>query len=418
MLQLASFYNTPFLQSVLFFPGDEGVGTIDVSVSVEPTELATLPGIASAYVIAIEEFPLDAMRSPSGDALKDVSHPQSRWLYLSEIERVLSVKPEVLGYEEGSIDEGPGMTMRLHFARVDRDRNGWIEGEESGGGLASADKDGDDRVTLGELAEFVGIFETGRSEAAEEVSVFLQTRVDEDGDLTRLLDGIDPFVHDKDSNYGLDREEAESAFFEAVDLDGDERVTLSELSRYPGSRRRLRYGGVQAETLFKKEEQTGDGSLSRREFKLLDEEWFALDGDRDGLVLLERPVTREERRTGGLPLPPEWPMRRGVAYSLPPDVSVDQLMERWDLDGDGLVSKRESKLSDEEWRRFRPNAGEGGSVRREELEGVVRRITRRGVEVCGDSFEARWDWDRDGRVEEDELELPLWLELRLLGPQK
>jgi hypothetical protein len=418
MLHLASFYNTPFLQSVLFFPGDEGVGTIDVSVSAEPTELATLPGIASAYVIAVEEFPLDAMRSPSGDPLKDVSHSESRWLYLSEIERVLSVQPEVLGYEEGSIDEGPGMTMRLHFARVDRDRNGWLEGEESGGGLSSADKDGDDRITLGELAEFVGIFETGMSEVSEDGSAFLQTRVDEDGDITRLLDGVDPFKHDKDSNYGLDREETESAFFEAVDLDGDERVTISELSRYPGSRRRLRYGGVQAEALFKKEEQTGDGSLSRREFKLLDEEWIAIDGDRDGLVRLERPVTRAERRDGGIPLPPEWPMRRGLAYSLPPGVTMEQLMERWDLDGDGKVSKRESKLSDREWRLFRPFADESSSVTREELEGVVRRITRRGVEVCSDAFEARWDWDRDGRVEEDELELPLWLELRLLGPQK
>jgi hypothetical protein len=92
-------------------------------------------------------------------------------------------------------------------------------------------------------------------------------------------------------------------------------------------------------------------------------------------------------------------------------------MGRWDLDGDGRVSKRESKLSDGEWRRFRP-ADEGTPVTREELEGVVRRITRRGVEVCSDAFEARWDWDRDGRVEEEELELPLWLELRLLEPQK
>ena len=128
---IASFYNTPFLQKILFYPNDEGVGTIDVSISAEPTELASLPGIRGAYVIAVEEFPLDAMRSPTGDMLKDVSHPESRWMYLSEIERVLSVPAEELGYEEAGIDEGPGMTARLHFARVDKDKNGWIDGTTS-----------------------------------------------------------------------------------------------------------------------------------------------------------------------------------------------------------------------------------------------------------------------------------------------
>jgi len=40
------------------------------------------------------------------------------------------------------------------------------------------------------------------------------------------------------------------------------------------------------------------------------------------------------------------------------------------------------------------------------------------VTLCSDDFEARWDWDRDGRVEADELELPLWIERRLLNPRK
>jgi len=418
MLHLASFYNTPFLQSVLFFPSDEGVGMIDVSVSAEPTELAVLPGISSAYVIAVEEFPLDAMRSPTGDALKDVSHPESRWLYLSEIERVLSVSAETLGYVDGSLDEGPGMTMRLHFTRADRDRNGWIEGAEKEGGLSSADKNGDERISLGELAQFAGVFETGRSEVSDEVSIFVQTRVDEDGDLARLLDGVDPYEYDGDDNLGLDREETESAFFAAVDLDDDGRVTLSELSRYPGSRRKLRYGGDQAQALFRKEEQAGDGSLSRREFRLLDEEWFAIDGDRDGLVRLERPVTRKDLREGQVPLPPEWPKRRAAEYSLPPSVTLDQLMERWDLDGDGDVSKRESMQSERAWRSLNPFSAERGSLSRAELERVTQRIARRGVELCSDSFEDRWDWDRDGQVEKDELELPLWLEMRLLETQK
>ena len=194
------------------------------------------------------------------------------------------------------------------------------------------------------------------------------------------------------------------------------RVTLSELSRYPGSRRRLRYGGVQAEALFKKEEQAGDGSLSRREFRLLDEEWIAIDANGDGQVTLRRPVSRREIRDGDIPLPPEWPNRRGVAYPLPPGITTDELLAVWDLDGDGAVTKRESKLDDDTWRLFDPD--ESGSAMGYELNRVTGLILRRGVDACIDSFEARWDWDRDGRVERGELELPLWLEQRLLDPKK
>jgi Ca2+-binding EF-hand superfamily protein len=413
MLTLASFYNTPFLQTVLFYPNDEGVGTIDVSISSEPVELASLPGIRGAYVIAVEEFPLDAMRSPNGSALKDVSHPESRWLYLSEIERVLSVSAEELGYEEGGIDEGPGMTARMHFARVDKDRNGWIDGKELSGALETADENSDGRVTLAELAQFAGVFETGFSEAAGPESVFLQTRVDEDGDITRLLDGIDPYAFDTDDDFALDREETESAFFAALDLDGDGRVTRSELSRYPGNRRRMRYGGAGAEEMFAKEEQARDGSLSRREFILLDEEWIAIDLDRSGEVALRRPVTRRELREGMVPAPPEWPLRREIVYPLPPGTTSEQLLAFWDADGDGAISRREAKFGEELWRVLDPD--DSGSLSRYEIDRITGRTVRFGVDVCADSFEDRWDWDGDGRVEEDELELPLWIERRILG---
>ena len=416
MLTLATFYNTPFLQKVLFYPSDEGVGTIDVTISAEPTELATLPGIQSGYVIAVEEFPLDAMRSPTGDALKDVSHPESRWMYLSEIERVLSVSAAELGYEEAGIDEGPGMTARLHFARVDKDRNGWIDGKEYKGALKAADKNKDERVTLTELAQFAGVFDVDVTTAAEPESVFLQTRVDEDGDITRLLDGVDPYEFDVDDNYSLDREETEAAFFAALDLDGDKRVTRSELSRHPGNRRRMRYGGAEAEELFRKEEQARDGSLSRREFLLLDAEWVAIDSDGDGFVRLRRPVTRQEIRDGNVPPPPEWPRRRPVVYPLPPGVTTDQVLAAWDVDGDASISKREARFDDLLWNLLDPD--DSGSLSRFELDRITGRVLQQGVTLCSDDFEARWDWDRDGRVEADELELPLWIERRLLNPRK
>ncbi|MCH2105039.1 MAG: hypothetical protein MK291_00190 [Planctomycetes bacterium] len=416
MLTLATFYNTPFLQKILFYPSDEGVGTIDVTISAEPTELANLPGIPSAYVIAVEEFPLDAMRSPNGDALKDVSHEGSRWMYLSEIERVLSVPAEELGYEEASVDEGHGMTARLHFARVDRDRNGWIDGKEYEGAVVAADKNKDERVTLTELAEFAGVFDMDFTEAAEPESVFLQTRVDEDGDITRLLDGLNPYEFDGDDNYALDREETESAFFAALDLDGDRRVTRSELSRHPGNRRRMRYGGAEAEALFRKEEQARDGSLSRREFRLLDDEWTAIDSDGDGLVRLRRPLSAQDLRDGNIPAPPEWPRRRPVVYPLPPGVTSEQVLAAWDVDGDGRLSKREAKFDELLWNQLDPR--DSGGLSRDALDRITGRVLQQGVNLCSDDFEARWDWDRDGRVEADELELPLWIERRLLESKR
>jgi hypothetical protein len=41
--------------------------------------------------IALEEFPLDRMVDESGKQLKDISHPDSRYLTRAEIDRVLHV---------------------------------------------------------------------------------------------------------------------------------------------------------------------------------------------------------------------------------------------------------------------------------------------------------------------------------------
>jgi len=88
----------------------------------------------------------------------------------------------------------------------------------------------------------------------------------------------------------------------------------------------------------------------------------------------------------------------------------------WDVDGDASISKREAKFDDLLWNLLDP--GDSGSLSRYDLDRITGSVLQRGVDVCSDDFEARWDWDRDGRVEAHELELPLWIERRLLNPGK
>jgi len=91
MIVPAAFFNAPFLQKVMFTPGQDGVFATDVSVSAEPNQLGAFVGLRSAYVVAVEEFPLDKMLDEDGKRLKDVSHPGSRWMYKAEIEHLLDV---------------------------------------------------------------------------------------------------------------------------------------------------------------------------------------------------------------------------------------------------------------------------------------------------------------------------------------
>ncbi|MEE8469457.1 MAG: hypothetical protein V3T22_13445, partial [Planctomycetota bacterium] len=161
MIVPASFYNTPFLQPVALVPGNEGVFATDLSLSEEPTQLGTLQAIQSAYVVAIEEFPLDQMLNANGDRLKDISRRPSRWLYRAEIERILDVDGELLGtIREGEdVAEFPGQTARGFFQKLDEDQNGLLTGEEyERGGASRTDSNGDGRITLAELAHMGGSF--------------------------------------------------------------------------------------------------------------------------------------------------------------------------------------------------------------------------------------------------------------------
>ncbi|MEM7309431.1 MAG: hypothetical protein AAF682_22300 [Planctomycetota bacterium] len=406
MLTAAQIYNQPFLQTYLFSPGELGVLVSDFTTTREPKQAGTLPGMIDAYAIGFEEFPLDRTVDEMGRPLKDLSREPSRWLYRTEIERILGVPGEALGLVApgAPLHSSPGHSARLHLERLDRDRSGMLEGDEYGeAGGAPLDLNADGRISLSELAKEVGLLDSGRSGAgSDEEPTFLSTRVDRDGDLARLLDGVDPHAHDRDRDDRLDRRETERAFFAALDLDGDQRLSADELSRHPGALRRIRYRDWELDELVGRLDRSGDGSVTPREFRLRDKDWQALDADGDGEVQL--PLTTAANRRGNraaAPLPVEWPFRREEWYALPPMLNRESFYERFDGDGDGTISKREMKSREALFRKLDTDGS--GLLEEFEVNQAVDRIAQLGVDATEDDFVGRWDLDGDGEVEADEI---------------
>ena len=389
--------------------------TLDLTVSSGPAELGVLGAIENAYVIAVEQFPLDRMLDEDGKRLKDVSHPRSRWLYRSEIERILGVP----GSRLGTLDEGDepaasrGTPARAFFAKLDSDRNGLLTDAEYERAGAAVDRNGDGRITLMEMAETGLAFASPRtqvpgSESAE--SRFLTTRVTPDGDLARLLDGTNPYEFDRDDDDRLDRREMARALFAALDLDADGRLTRAELSRHPGELRQLRYGDTRALEQFGRRDLNRGGTISPRELKVGEREWNALDADQSGFVQLEVHVHPWWRRRGYVGAKSEWPTRQPLITSLPPVITTERVLEALDRNGDSRLSKRELKHRPD---LFREMDRDGDDVVTErEIAYRVAQVAQRGVELTQDGFVARWDLDGSGEVDPDELPDSAWIPLR------
>ncbi len=420
----ADFYNPPFRQRVVFTPGELGVYVADLSTSRDPSQVGSIPGLLEAYVMEVETFPLDRMIDASGARLKDMSRDRSRWMYRAEIERVLDVSADELGTDV--IYEAPteiyGITARLHLERADIDRTGMLEGDEyaEAGGLG-VDDNRDGRIALIELARHAGLLgdttsDDVRQERVEAADEMIAARVFRDGDLARLLDGTNPFDFDEDKSSGLDRRETDRALFAALDLDADGGLTRDELSRYPGNLRQLRYGDAQAERTFRAFDKTPDGRITRREFRIEDPEWLALDADQDGEVRLIEGRFEFERERGFARDGSEWPTRREFFLPLPPGLLSDRLLERFDADEDGTLSRAELGARPEVFVLLDRDRDGTGSP--EEIARFVAQITRNGVDACPDDFLGRWDLDASGVIEEDELPSLVRLRLRKHLPRR
>jgi len=404
-LVVGEFYSPPLRRRILFTPGERGVYLADYTTSREPTQVGTLPGLSGAcYAMAVEEFPLDRMVDEAGVAQKDVSHPTSRWLTREEIERVLSVSKEDLGTDAlyQRTGAGPGETARLHLESLDRDHSGMLDGPEAeGGGGGIVDLDGDGRITLVELARATNALgapqesvEGAAPPAAEPVS-------GEDGLLARLLDGVDPYAHDQDRNERLTRSEVEHAFFDALDVDRSGELSQDELSRHPGELRDLRFGDARSARLFARVDRNADGHVTPREFQLGDAEWNALDADHDGAVRLLAPPLAALRQRGLVLEGSEWPSRRTDMVLLPPGIDADRILKQFDKDGNGSLDAREMKARPDLFRAIDANGDQRGE--RAELDRLIARLLRLGVDGLADDFVGRWDLDGDGKVSRDEL---------------
>ncbi len=403
-LIVADYYSVPTRRRMGFSLGLRGVYVADLSTSKKPSQVGVLPGLREVFAMAVEEFPLDRMLDERGRPEKDVSHEGSRWLWLAEIERILSVSSEELGTDLLYPDAGasPYETARLHLASLDADSTGMLEGEEyERAGGRSVDLDGDGRIALLELARVAETPGAPDSDAPSSLSGTTAARTLQDGDLARLLDGVDPYHHDRDKNESLSRVEAERAVFDAVDLDDDQELTRDELSRYPGELRELRHGDARAAEAFERVDKNRDGHVSPREFRLADPEWAALDPDGDGATRLVKPPFAFQRERGLVLAGSEWPTRRTDLVPLPPGIDVATLLKEFDRDGDENLDQRELEKRPELLRYL--DANNDQRAERSEVARVLARLQDEGVHSLADDFLGRWDLDGSGVVEVDEL---------------
>ncbi len=409
MATLAEIYNPPFLQSMLLIAGEQGVSVTDVSVSKRPNQLGTFANMRECYVIAVEEFPLDRMVDERGNPLKDVSHKDSRWLNRAEFARILDVPQSALESVPAEIDSVviPGHTARLHFDRLDLNRDGLLMDDEyRAAGARAVDLDKDERITLLELAQATGSLRLRATNSPEVVagSVFDIERVGPDGDLARLLDLVDPAAFDRNGDYKLSERELKEAFLAALDLDGDARISPMELSRYPGELRQLRYGGEWAEKRFREDDLNKDGTLSLREFRIADRDLKSLDRDGNSSVQLDLPYDPKRIARGFVPLPTEWPKRRRWSWNIAPTSTLEAVLALFDKDGDGSLTRRELSNRPDLVEVFDVDGDQVADQR--EMEALFDLLGRFGLELVADGFEARWDMNGDGQVSKEEL--PGW----------
>ena len=94
-------------------------------------------------------------------------------------------------------------------------------------------------------------------------------------------------------------------------------------------------------------------------------------------------------------------MRRRSFLPLPPTISSELLFQRFDADGDGILSRGELDLRPELFAVL--DLDRSGTVEPIEVERRVAQVRAVGVDLCPDDFLGRWDLDKSGAIEPDEL---------------
>jgi hypothetical protein len=141
--------------------------------------------------------------------------------------------------------------------------------------------------------------------------------------------------------------------------------------------------------------------VTAREFQLGDAEWIALDADHDGAVRLLPPPHAAQRERGHVLAGSEWPSRRADLVLVPPGVDAERITSAFDRDGDGELDARETKARPDLFQAIDTNGDQ--RAERAELDRLIARLLRLGVDALPDDFVGRWDLDGDGEVGADEF---------------
>lgn len=272
--------------------------------------------------------------------------------------------------------ESPGRIALNLLKKYDLNDDGAISKSElsSPDFFKRYDTDGDGRVTALEIREVEqGIKAKAEMEAPKRKETFR---------------GLDDFgEHDLDADGRLSRKELESYVHDACDRNRDGFVNEEEykyVDRTPGGEEKA----VDLES-FEKLDRNGDKKLSLQEFELSKEYPDALDRNNDNAVSKEELIEAQIRRWGGVPGP-----------------SPDAVLRRMDANGDGELDRKELDGKDRLWNEingYRPEK-EDPTINKDELERYFTRV--RNLRQKANSFMTRYDLNGDGKVTRDEFEGP------------
>jgi len=343
---IARSFNPPNLVHRVLLANGTGLAVIDVTDSDAPVIDATLTALGPLRDVAVEAFAFDRMVTESGQQLKDVSHENSGYLPRGEIHRILTVPGDVLGRD----NEGAIQREAIRGAHADVLRPGGLA-ENSLAGPAAKPEEGElsaeDRLRYGFIL------------APEEP-------------LARLVRAVDPRDFDANDDGQLGRAELERLMFFVLDANADGELDLLEWPRHPHANSRA-LDRNRDDVISRSEMDLGaevlrffdiddDGDVSSTEWPwelLADIQPVLLYTDAGSLRRMvskpafakRRPTTYARIAGGDLVKPHDISDERfdnliAAALARPLDdlagqPAVGGFIDRWDVDGDGMVDARE-----------------------------------------------------------------------------